>query len=437
MEHGHTAAGAIRLRIVLCLLCLLSSSLAHRTALNSSMAREGEMGVQEASSMEAFVGRTKLHGHDSAAMAGNSSLLFVIGDSHGDKNYLVRCLLATGLFKLDQASKELVVWSPGIFAQTNFEVVVLGDFIDRGVFSRQSTMLLKALSDDETWGSHLVVLMGNHESMMLRYSMKYAQEEGWSADGRREDLAATEGSQHDLIVWMRKRPVVYLSQGVLMTHGGLSKTVSASVLKQLVGDECQSAGVRCGAAAMSFINAKASEFYEKVHRCIQGSRRRRARYCDQDVGRPDVIGSERDANLTVDWSRSGGGVLWFRGYSKVGAGAGTPASCNDVVAVGRQFGAHVMAVAHTTHAKITEYCHLPLQVPVFACDTHYTDCTRNGECDFDTQHYFHDGTINPDAENVPQTLKIEKSSDGSRKFSRCLSRVTESSEVFRSCYDVM
>lgn len=435
MGHGRRVAGAYRLGLVPCLLSLLSSSLAYRHQLDLHVATKNKMNMQSPSIVEGVVAGITAAGHETSATADMDSLLFVIGDSHGDKNYLVRCLLATGLFKLDQAAKDLV-WNPGMYAETNFEVVILGDFVDRGIFSRECTLLLKALSENETWGRHLVVLMGNHESMMLRYRMKYAQEAGWSEDSRHEDLKATEGSQHDLVFWMRKRPVVHLSQGMLMMHGGLSKTVATAVLEDLEGSECQTAGQACGAAAMDFINAKASEHYERVHQCVQASRRRRASKCEENSGgRPYVIGSERDKNLTVSWSRSGGGVLWFRGYSKVKAGAGTQASCDEAVEVGAMLGAQAMAVAHTTHFEITEYC--KGQVPVFACDTHYTDCTKDGECDFDTAFNFHDAAINQTAENVPQALKVEKSVDGSRKFSRCLSRVTKSAEVVHSCYDMM
>eukprot|EP00930_Biecheleria_cincta_P050627 TRINITY_DN35811_c0_g1_i1.p1 TRINITY_DN35811_c0_g1~~TRINITY_DN35811_c0_g1_i1.p1 ORF type:complete len:437 (+),score=75.21 TRINITY_DN35811_c0_g1_i1:54-1364(+) len=436
MGHGYRVDGACRLGLIL---CLLSSSFATRSQLPQDKdlyaASHDNLDVQTTTMMEGVVADIKAGGHETAAVAGKGSLLFIIGDSHGDKNYLVRCLLATGLFKLDQASNDLV-WNPGMHAETNFEVVVLGDFIDRGIFSRQCALLLKALSEHETWGSHLVVLMGNHESMMLRYRMKYAQEAGWSEDSRHEDLKSTEGSQQDLIVWMRKRPVVHLSQSVLMMHGGLSKSVATTVLEDLEGDECQTPGPACGAAAMDLINAKASEHFERVHRCVQGSRRRRAKDCDEDMGgRPYVIGGEKDKNLAVRWSSSGGGVLWFRGYSKMSAGAGTQASCDEAVEVGAMFGAQAMAVAHTTHVKITEYC--DGQVPVFACDTHYTDCTKENECDFDTDFSFHDTAINQTAENVPQTLKVEKLVDGSRKFSRCLSRVTKSAEVIYSCYDIL
>lgn len=38
---------------------------------------------------------------------GSQSTLHIIGDTHGDENYLVRCLLSTELFELSQGDHKL------------------------------------------------------------------------------------------------------------------------------------------------------------------------------------------------------------------------------------------------------------------------------------------------------------------------------------------
>jgi len=67
-----------------------------------------------------------------------------------------------------------------------------------------------------------------------------------------------------------------------------------------------------------------------------------------------------------------------------------------------------MVVAHSTHKKITKYL-TKNRVPVYAVDTHFTDCYKTGECDFGITeaHQFHEGDISTDAKNVPQALRLE------------------------------
>lgn len=361
-----------------------------------------------------------------------SKILYAIGDSHGDKNYLTRCLLATERFILDE--DEVIQWKPPK-DEDNFEVVVLGDFIDRGVLSRENVMLLKRLDETQPKkGGRLVVLMGNHESMMLRFKTTHAHKSGWSNGWKRKareaNLTSSEGEGLELITWLRTRPVVYLTNGALMMHGGLSDPIAAKVAKELKSTECVQEGVRCGEAAMELINAKAFEFYEKLHTCYQeidekGSKgRRQAESCAKGVRTPSVLcGSDKNLPVWQHAKKGGGGVLWYRGYSKVAYGAGGADSCEDAKTIGKVFGVEMMMVAHTTHETITEYC--DDGVPVFAVDTHYQDCYKTGECDFAVGHVFHKDDIDFAKDHVPQTLVIERGQGGSFASKKCYSQLKE------------
>jgi len=200
-----------------------------------------------------------------------TSSIYVIGDTHGDFNYLVRCLLATDRFRVEHGQ---LVWKAKQ-KTSEFEVVVLGDFIDRGTFSRSNALLLKRLTYDKDWGAHLVVLLGNHEEGTLMADVdligrSHRNENfgDWSIENRAADLRATNGERLRLMRWMRKRQVTHLAQGVLMMHGGLRKIIAEDAKTYSPG-ECRANGATCGEALTGFINREASKHYAQFHECIQ------------------------------------------------------------------------------------------------------------------------------------------------------------------------
>merc|ERR1712232_165313 len=165
-------------------------------------------------------------------MMNGSTFVHVFGDTHGDYNYLVRCLLSTGYFAL--RDKELI-WRPDL-PHSQWEVVIAGDQINKGVHSFENLLLIKRLSEDEIWGSRLVFVMGNHEGVFLELGNHFAgdpkkQADLWTAEKRWSDYSATNGSGEEIITWMTERPPLYIAgkwssnNSVLIAHGGLSETL--------------------------------------------------------------------------------------------------------------------------------------------------------------------------------------------------------------------
>merc|ERR1719373_1431222 len=188
---------------------------------------------------------------------------------------------------------------------------------------------------------------------------------------------------------------------------------------------------------MNFINDAAKGWFEKLHTCYMQKKDKSD--CATVAGaRPFVISSGRDyipawyskLPKTKYRTKGGGGVLWYRGYSGGNYGAGSDDSCKDAVDVGKMFGFEAMAIAHTTHKTITQYCAKTDDLPIFAVDTHYKTCAENEECDFESvvnSKAFHDDAIDFDASNVPQALKVERYTDGAVKYEACLIMLNENS----------
>lgn len=341
--------------------------------------------------------------------------LHVIGDTHGDHNYLVRCLLSTELFALVGGQ---VSWRSDLRVEPKWQVVVLGDMINKGDASLKVVRLLKELSDDSRWGSRLVVTMGNHESGMLRlwggYIDKGEKTDKWTGRKRFEDLKSRAGEGFKLMSWLYDLPVVYMNRGVLLMHGGLSEKVSRELTRHTsLSSSCVKKGEPCGRAMVDFVNALARAYFRRVHVCIQtASSEKDAKKCDAQADRPTFfLGRDEEE-----------GVLWYRGYSKDSEGAGSLESCTEAANVGGMFGAQVMAVAHTTHPQILEHCG-DNNVLVYLVDTHRLDCLKYNECDFSPEARFHVGGIDASKKNVPQSLRIAWSPKGARTISTCLSEV--------------
>lgn len=188
--------------------------------------------------------------------------LFVVGDTHGDHDYMVRCLLATLLFQLVHKGGERVLeWNPLIFEARDgimrlrsdypyqsFKVVILGDAIDRGTSGMKILKLIRKLESHPVVGDRLKFLLGNHEQMMLRHVGQEDFAEGdkeFSAKERYALLVAEDGEKSEMITWLRTHDVVFKWNGVLMMHGGLSKVVAQMVALKLKKD-CPLPSMRIG-----------------------------------------------------------------------------------------------------------------------------------------------------------------------------------------------
>merc|ERR1719482_2294492 len=123
--------------------------------------------------------------------------------------------------------------------------------------------------------------------MMLRWRTNYAHEADYSTASRYATLSAEDGEEFQLASWVRQRPVLHLSQGVLMTHGGLSELVSQALKEDEAGNlkaKCETSAAACGLAMVDFVNRGAYEYYASLHKCIMESGgANEAKQCDSSV----------------------------------------------------------------------------------------------------------------------------------------------------------
>jgi serine/threonine protein phosphatase 1 len=108
------------------------------------------------------------------------------------------------------------------------KMVTLGDYVDRGLNSRQ------VMEHLVNWSSHslpLVALKGNHEAMMWECCRNLAEIDGWLKNGGDRTLASY--GQRELnscglsaipavhLDWITKLPSVYADQHRIFVHAGV------------------------------------------------------------------------------------------------------------------------------------------------------------------------------------------------------------------------
>ncbi|MEM9434414.1 MAG: metallophosphoesterase family protein [Pseudomonadota bacterium] len=102
--------------------------------------------------------------------------LFVIGDIHGRRDLLEKCLE-----QIDSVIGELSVTDP--------RLVFVGDYVDRGPDSRGVLLRLHELS--QNFPNHVNCLLGNHEQMLLDFlDAPVARQARWLRNGGAETLAS-------------------------------------------------------------------------------------------------------------------------------------------------------------------------------------------------------------------------------------------------------
>ena len=148
--------------------------------------------------------------------------LFVVADTHGEYEVLVAMLQAHRVI----GSK--LEWKYG-----RGHLVILGDVFDRGPNQLEILWLLYKLEADARaagGGAHLV--LGNHETMVLRGDLRYLHPKyvgTTSALGVR-DYAALFAPDSLLGQWLRTRPAVLKVNDLLCLHGGISRALLDSTL---------------------------------------------------------------------------------------------------------------------------------------------------------------------------------------------------------------
>src|ERR1700741_1845384 len=143
--------------------------------------------------------------------------LFVVADTHGEFEILARMLLAHGVVD------ERLRWKFG-----RGHLVVLGDVFDRGPNHTEILWLLYQLESDAQkagGGAHLV--LGNHETMVVRGDLRYLHPKYRSTAGLLGlgSYAELFGARSVLGQWLRTRPAVFRINRYLFAHGGISRAL--------------------------------------------------------------------------------------------------------------------------------------------------------------------------------------------------------------------
>ena len=129
-----------------------------------------------------------------------TELSYAIGDIHGCLDLLER---AFGLIRAHAGAR-------------SFQVVCLGDYVDRGPDSRGVVEFLMREADR----TPLTCLKGNHEAMLLE-AIEEGEWTSWLDNGGRETLASYDGevpAEHRR--WLRRLPVCARDADRLYVHAG-------------------------------------------------------------------------------------------------------------------------------------------------------------------------------------------------------------------------
>ncbi len=228
--------------------------------------------------------------------------LFVVADTHGEYEIFARMLVT------HRVVDSKLAWSFG-----RGHLVILGDVFDRGPNHTEILWLLYKLeAEARKAGGAVHLVLGNHETMVLRGDLRYLHPKyAQSAAVLGVDSYSRLFDAHSLLgQWLRTRPAVLRIGRRIYLHGGLSR---ALVERGYTLGEVNTA-VR---AALS------------------------------DAAPADAAARERAEFLMGPL-----GPLWFRGYFPEHADFPT-ATAEDVDAVLKHFAADVILVGHTVVPTVT------------------------------------------------------------------------------------
>lgn len=143
----------------------------------------------------------------------NKPLTYVIADLHGRFDLLVRAL----------------GYITARSSVSGFQIVLLGDYIDRGPHSRE---IVEHLMAAQSSGLPIICLQGNHEDMLLETITKPLDPGWWIGNGGAQTLKsyghAVRGQFDPSVVpaehlaWMRALPKSYITQHRVYVHAGVN-----------------------------------------------------------------------------------------------------------------------------------------------------------------------------------------------------------------------
>jgi len=143
--------------------------------------------------------------------------IFVVADSHGQFQILVQLLRA------NRVLDEQLRWS---FKKGH--LVILGDTVDRGPNQTEILWLLYGLeAQARKAGGGVHLLLGNHETMMLRGDVRYLNPkyDQSSMALQARNYPSLWSNETLLGQWLRTKPAVLRLNRALYLHGGISEQV--------------------------------------------------------------------------------------------------------------------------------------------------------------------------------------------------------------------
>jgi hypothetical protein len=146
-----------------------------------------------------------------------STPLFVMADTHGEFEIVVSQLRQHGVIGADMR------WAFG-----RGRLIVLGDVFDRGPNQLEILWLLYQLeAEAEKAGGGVHLVIGNHETMVLRGDQRYLHRkyvETLRTLGLRS-YSALFDAESLLGQWLRTRPTMFKVNDLLCLHGGVSRAL--------------------------------------------------------------------------------------------------------------------------------------------------------------------------------------------------------------------
>jgi len=185
-------------------------------------------------------------------------------------------------------------------------LVIDGDVFDRGPQQTEALWAIYRLAQEaQAAGGSVQMVLGNHESMVLRGDLRYQQPRYFQvASLLKRTVPELYGEDTELGQWLRTRAAVLKLGDTLFVHGGISPDLSRH------------------APARVALNAKI-----------------RARLSDSREALQD--------DPQASWLFGGDGPLWYRGYFKL-----PRATMAEVDALLKQFAVKRIVVGHTTRDEI-------------------------------------------------------------------------------------
>jgi hypothetical protein len=220
--------------------------------------------------------------------------IFVVADTHGEYEILVAML------RKHRIVDARLRWSFG-----RGHVVILGDVFDRGPNHTEILWLLYALeAQAKHAGGGMHLLLGNHETMVMRGDLRYLNPKYAKTAALFEVASYSQLFDAGSVLgqWLRTRPAVLRINDSLCVHGG----ISAALIEQKLSLTDINSGVRAALA-----DASRGEF---------------------------LMGSS--------------GPLWYRGYF-AGHTDFPTATSGDIDRALRWFGVRRILVGHTIVSTIT------------------------------------------------------------------------------------